>query len=120
MANQIASDLPDGWTNIVFGMLRTKQEGEEYLVYYSPDEGRNWYDLLKEKFEADADMDGLEDAMDTAREIFDLCSEEGDSWSTMTFRMDNCGKFHAGFGYEMFSHINDAIRQSWRKKELHG
>ncbi len=119
MAAQILPELPQGWTKLAFAMFCTEKEGASYLIYTSPDDGLTWNDLLAAKYRNDEDMDGILDAMDTAEEIFDLCRDSGDKWSTMTWHLEQTGAFDISFGYDPISHVNDDIRRVWRKKELH-
>lgn len=119
LAHQIQPDLPEGWTHLAFGMFHSETEDDEFLIYVTTDGGQSWQNLQQLLFDADADMDGLLDAMDTAQEIREVCAAENDCWGSMNYHLCSTGEFHVSFDYVTYTHITEDIRVNWRKQELH-
>jgi len=113
MANQLAAELPDGWTHFCLGYCVSTSGEDDMMIFVTDDGGENWRDFMDDVFEADDIMFGVFDCKESCQELYELCKKVGDRWSHFTLMVDDTGHFDATFKYEPFDEMNPILKSMW-------
>ncbi len=118
MANQIAGELPEGWTHFVVGFFVNTSGGEDLLVYVTEDEGVSWHDFMDDVFNADEIITGAFECKETCQALRAECARTGDRWSNFTLIVEAGGRFSAEFKYEPFEELTPVLKSMWMGEYL--
>lgn len=111
--NQLAAELPDGWTNLCLAFYVDTSERESMFIYISSDEGKHWHDFMDDVFAADDVLIGVFDCKETCQELRRLCAKVGDKWTGFKIIVDKFGGFSADFKYEPFDEMSMMFKRMW-------
>lgn len=117
-ANQLASELPRGWSHICLGFFVDENENETMLVYYSMDDGKSWQDFMEYVMEADEIVKGAFDCKETCQKLWRLCKVNGSKWSIFTLLVNAQGGFEVNYDYDRLEKFTIAVKKMWRGQYL--
>lgn len=118
IANEIASELPGGWTNMGVCFAVDQNGFETFLVYYSSDCGRTYRDFMEESFEADEPAIGLFEAKESCQKLRELCVKSGDRWTQLALCVNALGEFTADYNYDPIETFTPLMLRLWRGRYL--